>query len=126
MSDRSYNRKRSRGDSDSEDDDDDADSSTCGRQFAAAQLPEDSSSGSARKRHAPAGPSHNVSDGSGGQVAAVSSSQQVSGGTTRSHDIAGLDESVDLPEYVKRNANTLTFPEKVSRIVCCVVYNSEN
>ena len=36
---------------------------------------------------------------------------------TRFHDVASLclDESVDLPEYVHQNANTLTFPEKVSQ-----------
>jgi len=116
MSDQSYsNRKRSRGDSGSEDDAD-ADSSSRGHQFAAAQLPAESSSGSVRKRLLQAGPSHNISDGSGGQAATVSASQPSSGGTTRSHDIAGLDESVDLPEYVKQNATTLTFPEKVSRM----------
>ena len=91
-------RKRSRGDSDS-DSEFETDPTLCGQNAATAWMLMDSN-GSCN----------------GNQSAGQSAATAGDAGVTRFHDIASLclDESVDLPEYVHHNANTLTFPEKVS------------
>lgn len=107
MSDRSSDRKRSRRDSDNEDEYET--DSTMGREIAATQKHMDSKgSGSQHKRPVTA-----ITNESSNRPGLVAVSASASG---RVHDIVSSDESVDLPEYVKQNANTLTFPEKVSRL----------
>jgi len=103
MSDRSSDRKRSRGYSDSEDDD--ADLNIDRKVAAVKQPPLDGSGSNKADKRVPQ--NHEVTD---------SSSQQASNGNGgRFHDIASLEDDVNLPEYVKQNSNTLTFPEKVRR-----------
>ena len=109
MSDRSGERKRSRNDSDSEVDDP-LSNNRRGCKIAAPEAMDVHNKASKKSRSlVPAGSSDGaVSLGSQAATAAAS--------IARFHDICNLDVNADLPDYVKQHANTLTFPEKVSRV----------
>jgi len=107
MPDRSDERKRSRTDSDSEVDD--PFSNRRDRKIAASEAMDSTSNKPSKK-------SRSLVPGSSNGAVAPGSHAATAASIARFHDICNLDDSVDLPDYVKQHANTLTFPEKVSRL----------